>query len=235
MNSPLIRSASSNQAPLRTVWNHWGCRLPRLLGILICLIWAVTLAMPAHAVLNDDRYDGNIFALYGSNGGIIPARTTLEKSIQQGIPAVVVFYIDDSSDCKQYAPVIASLQIRYGMGVNFLVYNVDALDLDVTNLDATADPTNPARLYSGQVPQTLLFDRQGEVIYQSIGNRPIDELENPIRALFDLDPVANDPTPQQFNEVQTGYKLNPSQRAPQLKQPQVQLNQSQPDIPNPEG
>lgn len=232
MNSPLIRSASSDQTLLRMVWNRWGCRLARLLGILACLIWAVILATPAHAGFNDDRYDGNIFALYGSNGGIIPARTTLEKSIQQGIPAVVVLYIDDSFDCKQYAPVIASLQVRYGMGVNFLVYNVDALDLE-----ATEDPTNPARFYSGQVPQTLLFDRQGDVIYQSIGNRPIDELENPIRALFALDPVTNDPTPQQFNEVQTGYKLNPSQRAPQLKQPsnQLQLDESQPDNPNPEG
>jgi thiol-disulfide isomerase/thioredoxin len=229
MNSPLISAAPSTQPPLRTIWNRWGSRL---LGILAGLIWAVTLAMPAHAVLNDDRYDGNIFALYGSNGGIIPARTTLDKSIQQGIPAVVVFYIDDSSDCKQYAPVIASLQVRYGMGVNFLVYNVDALDLE-----ATEDPSNPARFYRGQVPQTLLFDRQGDVIYQSTGNRPIDELENPIRALFELDPVTNDPTPQQFNEVQTGYKLNSSQRAPQLKQPsnQVQLNELQPEVPTPQG
>ena len=204
---------------------QWGSRARSVLGILMLVgVIVVSLfATPAHALLNDDRYDGNVFALYGSNGGIIPALVTLEQSIEQGIPAVVVFYIDDSYDCKQFAPVIASLQVRYGNGTNFLAYNVDALDLE--------DPASPGRFYTGQVPQTLIFDREGAVVYQSVGNRSIDEVENPIRALFELPPVTNDPTPQLFNEVQTGYKLNQSnQRFPQSTAPEA----TSPEVTDPE-
>ncbi|MGF1576395.1 MAG: thylakoid membrane photosystem I accumulation factor [Cyanophyceae cyanobacterium] len=204
---------------------QWGSRVRSALGILVLvavMLFAICSA-PAHALLNDDRFDGNVFALYGSNGGIIPARVTLEKSLEQGIPAVMVFYIDDSSDCKQFAPVIASLQVRYGMGANFLAYNVDALDPE--------DPTSPGRFYTGQVPQTLIFDREGTVVYQSVGNRSINEVENPIRALFELEPVTNDPTPQLFNEVQTGYKLNQSnQRIPLATAPEVPAAESSSDL-----
>ncbi|NET54244.1 MAG: thioredoxin family protein, partial [Merismopedia sp. SIO2A8] len=32
---------------------------------------------PALAGLDDDRFDGNIFALYGGNGSLVPPRITL--------------------------------------------------------------------------------------------------------------------------------------------------------------
>lgn len=176
------------------------------LGILLLLaLWGWGIPA-AHALLTDDHYDGNIFALYGSNGGLIPPRTTLEKSIEQGIPVVMVFYLDDSSDCKQFAPAIASLQVRYGQGSNFLAYLVDGLDPE--------DPQSPAHFYRGQVPQTLIFDRDGTILYDEVGNRPITEIENPVRGLFGLDPIAYDATPQQFNEVQTGFDLRSAKVVP---------------------
>ncbi|MFN6069202.1 MAG: thioredoxin family protein, partial [Pseudanabaena sp.] len=38
-------------------------------------------AQPVQAKLTDDSYDGNIFALYGGNGSIVPPRITLDKSL----------------------------------------------------------------------------------------------------------------------------------------------------------
>jgi hypothetical protein len=178
--------------------------LGRLIILMVSLVWVGLWGSPAAALLTDDRYDGNIFALYGSNGGMIPPRTTLEESQKYGRPALLVYYIDDSRDCKPYAAAIANLQVRYGMGVNVLAYSVDGLDL--------GDPQGPGRFYRGYVPQTILFDGKGTPVYESVGNRPLVEVENAIRQLFDLPPVEpGQLIPQPFNEVQTGYGAKPLQ------------------------
>ncbi len=167
--------------------------------ILILLTTLLVTILPAWAGLQDDHYDGNIFALYGSNGGMIPPKVSLEASLQQQIPALVVYYIDDSRDCKQYAAVIANLQVRYGLGVNFIPYAIDSLDLQ--------DPGGAAAHYQGKVPKTLLYDREGHITYEAVGSRSMVEVENQIRSLFNLDPIASDSLqPKLINEVQTGFK-----------------------------
>lgn len=179
----------------------------RTLGWLACSITiALSLALPSWAALDDDRYDGNIFALYGSNGGIVPPRTTLADSLARKIPTLLVYYIEDSRDCKKYSAAVANLQVRYGLGVNFIALNADSIDTD--NVD---DPENSGRYYRGQLPQTLLFDSEGNVTYESVGDRPITEVENAIRSLFSLDPVeSGDLRPQPFNELQTGFNRRPA-------------------------
>ncbi|MEN9219186.1 MAG: thylakoid membrane photosystem I accumulation factor [Thermostichales cyanobacterium BF4_bins_65] len=172
--------------------------------LITLLAWLGLSGSPSLALLNDDHYDGNIFALYGSNGGMVPPRTTLEASQKYGRPVLLVYYIDDSRDCKPYAAAIANLQVRYGAGINVLPYNVDSLDL--------RDPQGPGRFYKGQVPQTLLFDGTGRLVYESVGNRPLEEVENAVRQLFNLPPVKpGQLIPQPFNEVQTGYGAKPLQ------------------------
>ncbi|NJK64328.1 MAG: hypothetical protein HC921_17990 [Synechococcaceae cyanobacterium SM2_3_1] len=172
----------------------------RLLKTILILLTALLVTMvPAWAELGDDHYDGNIFALYGSNGGMIPPKVNLEGSLKQQIPALVVYYIDDSRDCKQYAAVIANLQVRYGLGVNFIPYAVDSLDLE--------DSEGAAAHYQGKVPKTLLYDREGQISYEAVGSRSMVEVENQIRSLFNLDPIASDSLqPKLINEVQTGFK-----------------------------
>ncbi len=164
--------------------------------ILAASLISVMTVTPAWAGFDDDRFDGNIFALYGSNGGMIPPRVTLSESLQREKPALVVFYIDDSRDCKQYAPAIANLQTRYSIGVNFIAYPVD--------LFFTEDPDNISQYYTGRVPQTLLFDSSGDIVYDSVGKRPIEEVENAIRALFDLEPVDKIEV-RAANEIQQGF------------------------------
>ncbi len=182
----------------------------RLLLVALCVVLMGWLSPPAHALLNDDRYDGNIFALYGSNGGMIPPRVSLKQAKEQGIPALLVYYIDDSSDCKKYAATLANLQVRYGLGVYFIPYSVDSL----------LPGDERGQYYSGQVPQTLLFDSQGNLVYQAIGNRPITEVENAIRALFQLEPVPPGVIKAKpFNEIQTGFSRPRSPAPPAEAQP----------------
>ena len=169
------------------------------ISLVIVLMLSLALgASPAQASINNDRYDGNIFALYGSNGGMIPPRVTLSESIAKRVPALLLFFVEDSSDCKRYSGAVANLQVRYGLGVNFIPINIDSLNQN--------DPEGPGQFFTGRVPQTLLFNPDGKVVYESVGDRPITEVENEIRALFALDPVEPGELKRQpFNELQTGF------------------------------
>lgn len=173
--------------------------LTKLLSIVLLL--SVSLCTPVWAGLQDDHYDGNIFALYGSNGGMIPPRVTVADSLSRHIPVVLVYYIDDSQDCKTYSAVIANLQVRYGSAVNFIAYALDALDLQ----DPTAQYLQQQSAFQTAVPQTVLLNQSGEVVYQRIGSQPIREVENQIRSLFNLEPVTTSSEAHNFNEVQTGF------------------------------
>ena len=68
-----------------------------LAGLLLALFLFLPGVAPAWAGLDDDRYDGNIFALYAGNGSLVPPRSTLAEALAAGRVAVVVYYLDDSS------------------------------------------------------------------------------------------------------------------------------------------
>jgi len=52
--------------------------------------------MPPALASIDDRFDGNIFVLYGGNGSLVPPKVTLAKSLAGDRPTLLVFYVDDS-------------------------------------------------------------------------------------------------------------------------------------------
>ena len=59
----------------------WQQKLCRGLAIaVLCLGLLLGQSSPAHASLNDDSFDGNIFALYAGNGSLVPPRVTLADS-----------------------------------------------------------------------------------------------------------------------------------------------------------
>ncbi|NEN96586.1 MAG: thioredoxin family protein, partial [Moorea sp. SIO3I7] len=76
-----------------------------LVGLLSC--WYLLGTPSALASFDDDSFDGNIFALYAGNGSIVPPRITLEDSLRRKKPALLVFYVDDSRDCKLYSVTIS--------------------------------------------------------------------------------------------------------------------------------
>lgn len=169
------------QSPIKAIYS-WRGVITRFLLVLGCLF---VLGMPsALAGINDDRFDGNVFVLYGGNASLVPAKITLEKSLQQSDRAtLLVLYLDDSSDCKQYAPVVSRLQAFYGRATYIIPVNVDTIPPK-----SSFAPTEPGYYYKGVVPQVVLFDRAGKIVLNKKGQVPYEQVDDILREVFDLLP-----------------------------------------------
>jgi hypothetical protein len=162
------------------------------------------IANPAYANLQDDRYDGNIFALYGGNGSIVPAKTNLAESLRLGKPALLTFYVDDSYDCKLYTPVINDVQAFHGKAVSIIPIPVDGLDPNSSK--ANLSPTDEAYYYRGFVPQTVLISPDGKVLFDREGKPDFADIEAVLSQIPGLpapDPriKSRNPNAKQVNEV----------------------------------
>ena len=167
-----------------------GCLLPRLLSCVLALLMLVT---PAQAVLNDDNYDGNIYALYAGNGSWPPANT-LEESLAER-RTVIVFYLDDSAVSKRFAPVVR-LQRLWGRGI-------DRPTIDPLQGRQPSGAADPATYWRGQIPQVVVIDPQGEVVFDQDGQVSLVAINEAISRATGL-PAPDLPTIDQegsFNEV----------------------------------
>jgi len=144
--------------------NNWSGNIQRARGILLVLLWVAYLTLTtgipsAYGSIDDDYYDGNIFVLYAGNGSLVPPKLNLEQAQKLGKPALLVFYVDDSKDCKQYARSLNLIQARYTPALSIIPINADSLT-----------PEQPeSQYFHGLVPQTVLIDRQGRVVYDAVG------------------------------------------------------------------
>ena len=165
--------------------HHGRHRISRcFLSLIVFLSCLLLIGTPsALAGLNDDKFDGNIFALYAGNGSLVPPRVTLAESVQRGKPALLVFYLDDSRDCKQYAAVVSQLQAPYGRVTDFMPISIDSLPLK-----SKYKPTEPGYYYEGLVPQTVLIDQKGKVVLNETGQVPYERVDDAFREVFDLLP-----------------------------------------------
>ena len=154
---------------------------------LLVLIYSIGLSWcwtsPALASINDDRYEGNIFILFAGNGSLVPPRTDLPTSLAKKQPAILVFYVDDSRDCKQFSGIVSRLQEFYGRAASIIPISVDSL---VTKSKYT--PEEPGYYYKGVVPQTVVLNQQGKVVYDGKGQVPYEEIDDVLREVFDLLP-----------------------------------------------
>jgi thiol-disulfide isomerase/thioredoxin len=165
---------------------HPGRRLVSqcLLSLVTVVGCLLLLGTPsALAGLHDDGFDGNVFVLYAGNGSLVPPRMTLAESMKQEKPALIVFYLDDSSDCKQYATVISQLQAPYGRAASFIPVSVDSLPLK-----SKYEPTEPGYYYEGLVPQTVVIDQKGKVVLNETGQVAYERVDDVFREVFDLLP-----------------------------------------------
>jgi hypothetical protein len=126
--------------------------------------WLGVWVTPAQASLENDRYDGNIFALYAGNGSLVPPRSSLAQAREAGRTAVLVFYLDDSSASKRFAPVVSELQRVWGN-------RIDLIPLVTDPLQNRPDqgPADPAHYWSGEIPQVVVIDPQGRVRLDASG------------------------------------------------------------------
>ncbi len=144
------------------------------LVVLVGLMWT----LPGYGAVNDDRFDGNIFVLYGGNGSLVPPKVTLEQSIQElKRPALLLFYVDDSADCKRITPLMNQVQLYFGKLISLIPVNVDSLLVD----------TSLADYYSGVVPQWVLIDREKRVTYTYEGLPDPPDLDRALRSVVGID------------------------------------------------
>ncbi len=170
------------------LWQYGQWAIARILPLSLLAIALtvvnLTLCQPALAGLNDDRFDGNIFALYAGNGSLVPPRVTLQQSRQRPDRAtIMMLYLEDSRDCKQYASVLSQLQAFYGRAADLIPINVDSLPTE-----ATRDPNQPQYYYRGRVPQTVVFNQAGKVVLNESGIIPFEQVDDVLRDVFDLLP-----------------------------------------------
>ena len=196
----ILSGLSNNLIQLLKI--SWS-RLALSLVVLIAsfAIWTI----PASATINDDRYEGNIYVLFGGNGSLVPPRMDLPTSLKREKPAILVFYIDDSSDCKQFSGLVTRLQEFYGRAASIIPVSVDSfIDQDKYS------PDEPAYYYSGVVPETVILDQKGKVAYDGKGQVPYEEMDDALREVFDILPRSESEVLKRrsFNEFNSGMTKN---------------------------
>ena len=160
--SPLPRSRSR---PLAGLW-------ALLLTVVLGLFWA---RGEAAASLENDRYDGNIFALYAGNGSLVPPRSSLAQSLEEHRAAVLVYYLDDSSVSKQFSPVVSELQRVWGNAVDLIPMVTDPLQNRPDG--GVADP---AHYWDGLIPQVVVIDGSGRVVFDRHGQVSVDAINTAV-------------------------------------------------------
>ena len=175
------RAAVCRQAPLKAA-GRWAYR--RLLPLLLPLLLLLALAWPQAALAGrlDDGYDGNIFALYAGDGALVPPRNSLKEDLQRHRPVVLAFYLDDSRDCKRFAPVLSTLGGEFGAVADVIALSSDGLG---PRGEATAE--DPAFYWRGMVPQVVILDKQGEVVLDQDGQVPLDVLEQSLAVATEIE------------------------------------------------
>ena len=174
-------------------------RLSALLGALLCLLigWG-SWPGAAFAALDDDRYDGNIFALYAGNGSLVPPRNSLAESRAAGRVAVIVYYLDDNAASKRFAPVVSELQRHWLNAIELIPLVTDPLQNRAINGD-----DDPARYWKGTIPQVVVIEPGGRVVFDAQGAVDIGRIDAAISKATGIPLPENQPGSelQSFNEL----------------------------------
>ena len=167
--------------------------------ILVLSVLFLAIA-PARASINNDRYDGNIYVVYAGNGALVPPSLTLPQSLKRQIPTIIVYYVDDNSDSKQFSPVVSRIQEFYGRAASLMPIAVDSIPVK-----SSYTPQELGYYYDGVVPQTVILNGSGEEIYNGKGQVKYEEIDDVLREVFDLLPrdKSVELKRRSFNEVNT--------------------------------
>jgi hypothetical protein len=191
----LIRLSKNLIQLLKISWSQLALSL--LVVIASFAIWTV----PVSATINDDRYEGSVYVLFGGNGSLVPPRMDLPTSLKREKPAILVFCVDDSRDCKQFSIEVTRLQEFYGRAASIIPVSVDSfIDQDKYS------PSEPAYYYHGLVPETVILDQKGKVVYDGTGQVAYEEMDDVLRKVFDLLPRSESTVLKRrsFNEFNAG-------------------------------
>ncbi len=156
-------------------------------GIIFCGLLGY--AEAGLATIDDDRLDGNIFVVYAGNGSLIPPRLNLKESFERRRPVILVYYVDDSRDCKQYATTVSRLQEFYGKAASIIPVSIDSIPLK-----SSYAKDEVGYYYSNQaIPQTVILDQKGKVVFNQQGQSKYEDMDDVLRKVFDLLPRSESP------------------------------------------
>ncbi|PSF34237.1 thioredoxin family protein [Aphanothece hegewaldii CCALA 016] len=170
--------------------------------ILITLVLSFQLlgVAPVNAGIDDDRFDGNIYVVYAGNGSLVPSKVGLADALHSQTPVILVYYLDDSRDCKQFAIVVSRMQEFYGKAAIIIPVNVDGIPFKNSYA-----PNETGYYYNNVVPQTVILDQKGKTVYNGKGIVPFEEVDDVLRKVFNLVPRTESTTLKRrsFNEFNT--------------------------------
>ena len=161
----------------------------------------------ASAARDSDSYDGNIYALYAGNGSLVPPASTLADSLESSRTAVIVYYLDDSADCKRFAPVVSELQRLWTRTIDLMPLTIDPLQ--GRSPDGAGDP---ASYWNGRIPQVVVIGPDGRVVFDRDGQVPLDAINAAISEATGLPaPEMRTTNPEgSFNEVNMEVEVSAS-------------------------
>ncbi len=167
-------------------------------SLLIVLLLFVN---PVFSARDTDSYDGNIFPIYAGNGSLVPPPSTLSESLKNERTSVMVFYLDDSSTSKQFAPVVSGIKLLWSSSVDLIPLAIDELDNDDQKTYK-----DPGYYWHGNIPQTVIIDGKGNVLLDEEGQVSFDQINDAITKATGLKKPDFDLTVKSFNE----YNSEPS-------------------------
>lgn len=169
--------------PFLIAVRQFWIRLGLTLMLALVLILGLGFSQTALASIDDDRLDGNIFVVYAGNGSLVPPRLNLTESFARKLPVILVYYLDDNSDCKQYAFIVSRLQEFYGRAASIIPVSVDSI-----LPKSSYQKNDPGYYYQGVIPQTVILDQKGKMIFNGKGQIKFEVMDDILRNLFNLLP-----------------------------------------------
>ncbi|MFN9628823.1 MAG: thylakoid membrane photosystem I accumulation factor [Cyanobacteriota bacterium] len=196
--------------PRRAAPRPW---IQRQALLLATLVLGLLLAWPsaAQASLENDRYDGNIFALYAGNGSLVPPRLSLADALHDHRVTVLIFYLDDSTTSKRFAGAVSELQRVWGTTIELIPLVTDPLQGR-----ADGGPTDPLHYWKGRIPEVVVLDGEGHQVFQAAGQVELDAIHGALSQATGLPrpPSQSQRTAVSFNELNEGWSPAAEPAAP---------------------
>ncbi len=156
---------------------------------------------PVYSARDTNSYDGNIFPIYAGNGSLVPPPSSLSESLKNKRTSVLVFYLDDNSSSKEFAPVVSGIKLLWSSSVDLIPIAIDEIDNPEIK-----EPNDPGFYWKGNIPQVVIIDGNGNVLLDKEGQVSIDGINDAISKGTGLNKPDFDITVKSYNE----YNSEPS-------------------------
>lgn len=170
--------------------------MKKLINIIIFISFIFLInVQQSFSALDNDSYEGNIFTIVTGNGALVPPPTTLEESQKSKRTSVLVFYLDDSASSKQFAPVVSGIKLLWPSEIDLLPLTIDELQNR-----KTIDNNDPAFYWHGNIPEVVVINGEGKLIFDKEGQVPIQEINQAISEATGIKPKDFSVSIKSFNE-----------------------------------